>query len=197
MLSGGEIRINKRNIVSQTIIVENKNSTIADTVIAIIESDNFFEDPTRSKLFFAPTAKNMKSLSGTVALHAIISPYVNLGITDRVSIGGYLIPLPFNSFFAFISQVNIYSNQFYDIATGIFYLKKIKKQEDDNYFLYGVTTYSNKSLMFNIGSGYSPISKNYFLFWGGEISVSDDLKILSDNWFLSSGTTSLSLGILV
>ncbi|MCF6271065.1 MAG: hypothetical protein L3J41_15235 [Melioribacteraceae bacterium] len=156
-----------------------------------------YKDPTRSKLFMAPTAKNLEAFSGMVGLYAFIIPYANLGITDRISIGSFLFPLPFNSSVAFNGQVNVYSNNPYDIATGVFYFHSLKNSGVDSYFLYGVATTSTNNRMVNILSGFNPLTKNYFISIGGEIKVADEIKIVTDNWYFSSDENNIffSLGL--
>lgn len=183
--TSAEFRFKKPNIVHQTLVLSNLENNDSTSMSNFIEKPPY-KDPTNSKLFISPTAKNLEACSGMVGLYEFIIPYANLGITDRVSIGAFLIPLPFNSSVAYNGQVNVYSKKPYDIATGVFYFHSLKKSGEDNYFLYGVTTISSNTKMINVLSGYSPLTNNYFISIGGEIQISDEIKIVTDNWYLSS-----------
>ena len=45
-------------------------------------------DPRNSRLMFAPTARSLRAGEGYVAVYEARLPFVQVGITDRISIGG-------------------------------------------------------------------------------------------------------------
>lgn len=194
--TGNQFRLNKSDIIQQTPYFADLGCS--DSTSSSDISDRLsYKDPTKTKLFISPTAKNLEAWSGMVGLYEFIIPYAHLGITDRISIGAFLMPLPFSSSVAFNGQVNFYSNEQLDFASGLFYFHSLEKSGEDSYFLYGVTTFSTNNRMINVLSGYNPSSKNYFISIGGEIKVADEIKIITDNWYFSSdeNSTFFTLGL--
>jgi hypothetical protein len=168
--------------------IENKFS-VPDSIL--IFEETYFEDPTRNELLFAPTAKNLKSGNGVLGVRNFFLPYTSLGISNRISIGttGFILPVPFSPLFYLVStQINIYSTTNFDAATGVYYLINLHNNESMPYF-YGVTTYSNSKYLLNIGAGFGAIKSDYFVFVGGEYRYDETSKLITDNWFLTNGTT--------
>ena len=209
--SGSEIRINKKSIVKKTVIV-NSNLELSNLPITQVEIDTIeaFEDPTRSKLFLAPTAKKLKAGSVSIGAQEFLLPYFSVGITDWLSFSTSTYLLPISTGFLVLSlQANVLSYKSSDIAIGVlesfsFSLASFKYRKWKNYF-YGVYTISNTNYMFNIGLAVLPsIGEMYptingldesFLFFGGEIKIDNTSKIITDNWIFSNGISIFSLGL--
>lgn len=61
-------------------------------------------DPHDTRLFFAPTARSLKRGEGYVGVYEIFLPFVQVGVTDRFSIGG--------------GTPSIFARDFHPYATG-------------------------------------------------------------------------------
>ncbi len=209
--NSNEIRISKQNVIRKTEIINNTNRKFykPKKVIKTDDSVEFFEDPTRSKLLLAPTAKNLKAGSVSIGTHEFLLPYFSVGITDWLSFSTstYLIPIS-TGFLVLSLQANVFSYKSSDIAIGVlevfpFSLLPLNNIKLENYF-YGIYTLSKKNYMFNIGlavlpstdilPGITGIDKS-FLFFGGEIKIDNTSKIITDNWIFSNGISIFSLGL--
>ena len=212
--NGNEIRISKQNIICKTKITNNTNEVFfkPKKVISTNDSAEVFEDPTRSKLFLAPTAKNLNAGSVSIGTQEFLLPYFSVGITDWLSFSTSTYLLPISTGFLVLSlQANVFSYKSSDIAIGVlesfsfsFSLASFKYRKWKNYF-YGVYTISNTNYMFNIGLAVLPSTGEMypiingldesFLFFGGEIKVDNTSKIITDNWIFSNGISIFSLGL--
>jgi len=210
--NGNEIRISKQNIIRKTKITNNTNRIFYKPKKAIntYDSAEVFEDPTRSKLFLAPTAKNLKAGSVSIGTQEFLLPYFSVGITDWLSFSTstYLLPIS-TGFLVFSLQTNVLSYKSSNIAIGVlesfsFSSPNYNYRKWKNYF-YGVYTISNTNYMFNIGLAVLPSTGDMypmingidesFLFFGGEIKIDNTLKIISDNWIFSNNLSIFSLGL--
>ena len=54
----------------------------------IVNGEAWQEDPNPTRLFFAPTGRSLKKGEAYFGVYEILLPFVQVGITDRISIGG-------------------------------------------------------------------------------------------------------------
>jgi hypothetical protein len=208
-LAGSEIRVNKKSVTSiKEVVVEiakdSQNSTMLlgneIDLISHHEADSiknsFYKDKTENRLFLTPTARNLKKGSGNVGVHELFLPYVSVGIIDRisVSVSMYIFPHLVNGVFFFSSQVNLYSDNYTSVAVGGFIADALGGGWGNPY-LYGVTSVGEDRGFVNLGIGVAPNSKNLFFTVGGEYRLSAGGKIITDNFFLSTGEGLGSIGV--
>ncbi len=187
--TGDEIRVNKRFIISRKIITPDKVRT--DT---LMHKPEVSQDPSVCKLFLTPTARNLKAGKGYVALNELIMPNAAIGLTDWLSVSGYVFLLPINqAYFFFSVQGKIYENNFSSVALGgVMRMDLINFQ--NNYELYGIYTLYNSKLMLNIGGGIDFVTKNILFTFGGEVDINGKNKLITDNWFMGNGEFILFFG---
>ena len=53
----------------------------------IVNGELWREDPNPTRLFFAPTGRSLKQGEAYFGVYEVLLPFVQVGITDRISIG--------------------------------------------------------------------------------------------------------------
>ncbi|MGH2575499.1 MAG: hypothetical protein ACRDFC_07350 [Ignavibacteria bacterium] len=169
--------------------------------------DKWFPDPNESRLFIVPTGKTLPAgqwyVSTLAVLPIVFLPFVNVGVTDFISIGGGVSLIPFSEYqFYYISpKVRLLNFKYFQFSTGFLHINTFSKLSDNGFSLfYGVGTLGTKFTSLNLGVGY-----NFFEGWlkrdavfqiGGEIRAGENNKIISENWFHPSFEIGLiSLGM--
>lgn len=163
------------------------------------------EDPSRTRLFFAPTGRTLRRGEGYFSDAYVFFPSFQGGLTDRVSFGGgmSLIPgvgLGEQAYFV-TPKVGIIARPKLNVAVGALVAGVPDFFEDSPVGLaYGVATYGDEdaSLTFGSGFGFSRSSTSQALFLlGGSTRLSRTIALVSENYVYSGdGTNGLvSAGI--
>lgn len=174
-VSGAEIELNKIQI--EEIINERSDYVTGD-------------DPNRSRLFFAPTGRNLQGGTGYFAVNELLFPMLAFGITDYITVAGGISLLPgvddqlyyFNGKFNFLNKKDI------NVSAGIFYTNVTSGESGDGVtVVYGNGTYGTKEASLTLGLGLSfnkgESSGQYpLIIVGGEVKVSNSAKLISENW---------------
>lgn len=162
----------------------------------------FQADPNDSHLFLAPTARSLPPGKISFMVYELFFPVLSVGITDYFMISGGFSLFPG---LAIDEQVKYFSAKIspltdskFQISFGSTYF--VTWEKNDFAVGFGTTTYSSGRLGITagVGFGYSnnEIMKNPVLILGGEFRMSDNTKLISENWFWSGEEASfLSLGI--
>lgn len=188
LLSNTEAKIEKSSITKREKITKN-----------LYNGQYWIDDPNRTRLFFAPTGRGLKSGSGYVSVYEIFFPMVAFGIFDYITISGGISLFPGSSkqLLYFAPKITPFQNDDFAISVGDFYLK-IPSYSSNNYIniLYSVGTISFSKGAITMGVGYETNSQNPILLLGGELRVSRYAKLITENWFLGgSDLKFVSLGI--
>ena len=142
-------------------------------------------DPNRTRLLFAPTGRTLSAGEGYFSAYEIFFPFLAIGITDFITLAGgvTLFPGAEQQIIYITPKVRAVHLDNFDLSGGILYCHI----EDENFgILYGVTSYgtSRASLTLGLGWGFvnGETADNPALMIGGEIQVSNSVKILTENW---------------
>ena len=85
-------------------------------------------DPNPTRLFFGPTARSLKQGTGYVGVYEIVLPFVQVGLTDRISFGAGT-PLIFGSGsahpFWITPKVQIYSSESVQASVGVMHFLNV------------------------------------------------------------------------
>ena len=188
-LSNLEIKVPKENIIEREIFKGQ-----------IEEGEFWNSDPNKTRMFFAPTGKSLKSGEGYFAVYEIFLPFIAVGVTDWFTLAGGMSLLPGAEKQAFYLAPKITPIQItkFDASLGILYIAIPDEQGAG--IGYAVATYGTEktSLTFGLGFGFSgdDFTDRPIVLIGGEIRVSKSIKLLSENWFvLSADINFLSLGL--
>jgi hypothetical protein len=172
--AGLELSLDKKMIKQQKVI---KGEWRGDTYLRA--------DPNRTRLLFAPTGRTLSAGEGYFSAYEIFFPFLAIGITDFITLAGgvTLFPGAEQQIIYIAPKVRAVHLDNFDLSGGVLYAHV----EDENFgILYGVATYgtSRASLTLGLGWGFvnGETADNPALMIGGEIQVSNSVKILTENW---------------
>jgi hypothetical protein len=152
------------------------------------------DDPNPTRLFFGPTARSLKQGAGYFGVYEILLPFVQVGITDRISFGAGT-PLIFGESsshpFWITPKVQVYSGRSAQASVGVMHFLNVG---DGNLGIaYAVATRGSTDSAVTGGVGYaydrSYDSKNgtAVVMIGGEHRVTRGMKILTENYIFNGG----------
>ncbi len=156
------------------------------------KGEYWFENPNRSRLFFAPTGRALKDGEGYFAAYEIFFPFVAIGITDYVTLAGgmSLIPGIDSQIFYFAPKLTPVSTENFDMSIGLLFL--VSPGSGSRSIVYTVGTYGNDYASGTLGIGYgfefnSDSGGESVLMFGGELRTSESFGLVSENWIFPSG----------
>jgi hypothetical protein len=159
-------------------------------------------DPNQTRLLFAPNARSLEAGQGYFSAYEIFFPFVAVGVTDFVTLGGgmTLFPGASDQLFYLAPKVRAVHLQDFDLAGGLLYLNSTGGSSDGVGILYGVGTYgtSNAALTVGLGWGFAEgeVKDKPILLLGGEARISNSVKLITENWIPPNSDVSLlSFGI--
>lgn len=143
-------------------------------------------DPHATRLFFGPTARQLKNGRGYFADYYIFFTSAAYGISDVFSLAGGMSILPGLGFdeqvYYLMPKLTFELNDNIGVGGGLMYLNLF--DEIDFSLGYGVATFGKTNAV-TIGTGF-PIGgevKNPILLLGGELQLSNRTKLITENWF--------------
>lgn len=159
-------------------------------------------DPNHTRLLFAPTARSLKSGQGYFSAYQIFFPFLAVGIADFLTLGGGISLLPGleNQIFYLAPKITPLQVKSFSAAGGLLYVNSTEGSDDGVGIYYGIATYGNQNaaLTFGLGWGFygSDIADKPVVMVGGELRVSNSVKLITENWIPpNSDVTFLSFGI--
>ena len=157
------------------------------------------DDPHERRLFFAPTARSLPRGKTSVGLYGLM-PFVQVGVTDRFSVGGGT-PLFFgfdesNRPFWVTPKLQLLNRGDTQVATGLFHM--LNGDGDALGIAYSVLTRggADKSGTFGLGYAYdNDGGGGAVVMVGGEQRARSNLKWISENYIWKGGRGLLSGGV--
>jgi len=173
----------------------------------IHEGQYWFPNPNATRLFFAPTGRTLKRGEGYYSNTYLFIHGANVGVTDRLSIGGSvsLIPSSGEQLAYATPKVGVYESDNLNVSVGAL-LGYNGFGDDDTQrqfgILYSVATVgsADASATGGIGWGYqgSRLSSTPALMLGGAARMSRRTALVTENYYVSGTTDSgvfLSYGV--
>jgi hypothetical protein len=198
-------RENEQEVVLRTqagAVVTARRADVASLrlVSGRIERGEFLRsDLHRTRLFFAPTARSLKQGEVSFGVFQFIAPFVQVGVTDRISVGGGT-PLLFgfddwDRPFWFTPKVQVIDTRNAQGAVGLLHVFDISG--DGAGIAYGVGTIGNSDNAFTGGAGmtYAGDSRGWIVMGGAEGRVSRFMKLMTENYIWQNGDGILSGGV--
>jgi hypothetical protein len=153
----------------------------------------------RTRLFFAPTGRSLKRGEVSFGVFQFVAPFVQVGLTDRISLGGGT-PLLFgfedwNRPFWFTPKVQVVNTKNAQGALGLLHVFDV--DGDSAGIAYGVATFGNTDNAFTGGAGmtYADDSRGWILMGGAEGRVSRNVKLMTENYVWKNGDGLVSGGV--
>jgi hypothetical protein len=155
----------------------------------IVEGEFKRYDPNRTRLFFAPTGRALKQGEGYFSTYQIFFPFLAVGVTDFVTLAGgiSLLPGADEQIYYFAPKVTPLHLEKVDISAGMLYINATGSDFSGVGILYGVGTYGTQEAALTAGLGWGfaqgEVAHKPVLMLGGELRVSNSVKLLTENWF--------------
>jgi hypothetical protein len=159
----------------------------------IVNGELWREDPNPTRLFFAPTGRSLKKGEAYFGVYEVTLPFVQVGVTDRLSIGAGT-PLIFGDFerpFWVTPKVQLLGRRSTTLSAGVMHFFNV----DDAAIgiAYGVVTQGSADSAVTIGAGYSYARTDEddagsgVLMIGGEHRISRRIKLVTENYAFKGG----------
>jgi hypothetical protein len=158
------------------------------------------EDPNATRLFFGPTGRSLKKGEVYFGVYEVLLPFVQVGITDRLSIGAGT-PLVFGDFdrpYWVTPKFKVVEHGSTAASVGVMHFLNIADQANIG-IAYGVVTQGSTNSAISVGGGYAYArwdGDDYrtdddagaaVLMIGGEHRVSKRMKLVSENYVFKGG----------
>ena len=157
-------------------------------------------DPNATRLFFAPTGRSLQKGQTYLGIYEFVMPFVQVGITDRFSIGGGT-PLIFGIEdwerpFWVTPKVQLLDTGRTQVAAGV--LHAFDSDGDGGGIAYTVFTRGDdaKALTAGVGLAYATNGGTSPVFMiGGEGRVRRNMKAITENYIWKDGHGIVSAGV--
>lgn len=198
MIAGAEIAVARADVIS-----------LANAEGRIVDGEFWPRDDNTTRLFFAPTGRSLPRGRGYVGVFEIMMPFVQVGLTDRVSFGAGT-PLIFGMEggrpFWVTPKVQVVDTRGAQVAAGLLHFAN-PGGDGDVGIAYGVATLGDgdAAATFGVGYAYSREGDDHrdrdeggramVAMVGGERRVSRRLKLITENYVWEGGGGLLSGGL--
>jgi hypothetical protein len=183
---GGQVELRREAIVGIRAV---KGSIVNGTFVA--------SSGTPTRLFFAPTARPLARGEATFGVYEVLLPFVQLGVTDRFSIGGGT-PLLFGGDgdrpFWVTPKLALYAREALHVSVGAIH---VFGAEEGAGVAYAVATKGRPegAVTLGVGFAYSGRSRSAVFMVGGEKAASRRIHLITENWFWKGGYGIISGGL--
>jgi len=156
-------------------------------------------DEHRSRLFFAPTGRSLRRGQVSVGVFEFLAPFVQVGVTDRISMGGGTpLVFGFEDFerpFWITPKVQVFDNGKAQAAVGVLHV--FDGGGESAGIGYGVATFGSADNAITVGAGiaYDGEDEGALFMIGGERRVRSNLKFTTENYITKSGNGIMSGGL--
>jgi hypothetical protein len=162
----------------------------------VVNGEVRLRDPHGSRLFIGPTARSLRRGEGYVTLHQFMMPSMQVGITDRVSVGAatplffYGEPHPF----LVTPKVQLLAREKLQLAAGTIHLLNVSG--DSNGIAYGVATIGSRDHAATVAFGYaySGNERRPVAMLGAEARESRRVKWFAEGWLFGADDGLVTVG---
>ncbi len=157
-------------------------------------------DPNTTRLFFAPTGRALRRGEAYVGVHQFIVPAIQVGITDRLSIGGGTPLLFFGDGdgrpFWITPKLQLLDTGRVQVAAGAFHGWGM--DGDAGGIGYVVATFGSAAGSVTGGGGVAYAGdggRTYVAMFGADRQIRRNMKLISENYVWGSGDGLVSAGL--
>ena len=160
-------------------------------------------DANTTRLLFGPTGRSLKQGEGYIGVYEFMMPFVQVGVTDRISIGAGT-PLVFGSGTShpvwITPKVQFISTGRLDVSAGAMHFFNVDDATVG--IAYTVMTYGTPDSAFTAGAGYAYEGNDddysagsVVVMVGGERRLSRRTKLITENYWFEGNDGIASLGL--
>jgi hypothetical protein len=152
-------------------------------------------DPNPTRLFFGPTARSLKQGEGYAGVYEILLPFVQIGITDRVSVGAGT-PLIFGDGsahpFWITPKVQVFESASTQASVGVMHFLNVGNGTLGIAYVVGTRGSADSAITGGIGyaydRSYDTTNGAAVVMIGGEHRVRRGMKVMTENYVFNGGT---------
>jgi hypothetical protein len=181
--SGAAVEVNQADVVS-----------VRPVTGRVVNGEFLPADPNPTRLFFAPTGRSLRQGEGYVGVYEIMLPFVQVGLTDRISVGAGT-PLFFGGGtehpFWVTPKVQVFNGTSTQAAVGVLHFMNVG--HGNLGIAYSVVTHGSADSAVTAGVGYA-YDRTYddhsgagVVMIGGEHRVSRGVKLVTENYIWRGG----------
>lgn len=161
---------------------------------AMHDGEYWPEDPSRSRLFFAPTGRMLRRGETYFADAYIFFPSVQVAVSDQFTIGGGMSVFPVvaisDQIFYVTPKLGVYASPTVNIAVGALVAgARVFSDNSPAGIGYGVATVGGEDASVTAGAGFGfekgNASSTALLMLGGSQRVSRSIALVTENYLLS------------
>ena len=158
-------------------------------------------DPNHTRLFFGPTGRALPRGQVYFGVYEFLLPFVQVGVTDRISVGGgtplvfFFDEEGFDRPFWLTPKVQVFNGQTVQASVGVF---QGFGGGSSAGIAYGVVTGGSKigSVTGGVGVAYnSDGDRTVIMMAGGDRQVTRNVKLVTENYVWQSGAGIVSGGV--
>ncbi len=151
-------------------------------------------DPNPTRLFFGPTGRSLKRGSGYFGVYEILLPFVQVGLTDRISFGAGT-PLIFGDGSAhplwITPKAQLYAGESVQASVGVMHFLNVGDGNFGVAYVVGTKGTTDSAVTGGVGYAYDRSYDNKngaaVVMVGAEHRVTRGMKILSENYIFNGG----------
>lgn len=183
----------------------NQIETIRTARGRVVDGRFLPEDPNRTRLFFAPTARPLERGQGYISSYFLFFPFVGVGVSDRITLaaGTPILPNAMGELFYVAPKVTVASRPDLDLAVGALAFFATRELDEGSIGLvYGVGTFGGPDQAVTVGSGWgfalggrsSRIESDPVILLGGEFRAGERVKFVTENWIVPTAGAGIITG---
>lgn len=157
-------------------------------------------DPNRTRLFFAPTGRSLRQKEVSFGVYEFFMPFVQVGVTDRLSVGGGT-PLVFGLSegdrpFWVTPKLQVFASERAHVAIGTMHVFTPNDEGGGIAYVTGTLDRREGSVTAGYGRIYTGFDGGgHVVMVGGEAQVARNIKLLTENYMWKSDSGLLSGGL--
>lgn len=163
---------------------------------SIRNGEYWFPNPNNTRLYFAPTARNLKKGEGYFADYFFVFPGIAYGVTDNITIGGGMSIIPGvdipDQLFYFTPKIGGEISKDLNVAVGALVATVPDSFDSDAPttagIFYTVGTYGTPDVSVTAGIGYGYVDDELadkpMVMVGGEKRLSRRMSFVTENWMV-------------
>jgi len=183
-----------RTTVGATIeVARSQVATVAVVAGRVVDGTFWPADPNTTRLLFGPTARALKRGDSYLAVYEISLPFVQVGLTDRISIGAGTLPYFGEGTphpFWVTPKVQVFAGSKTAVAVGVLHFVNFGDYSAG--IGYGVLTHGTAESAVTVGLGYGYVAGEGhggapMVMVGGEHRVARRVKLVTENYAFRGG----------
>lgn len=184
----------------QVVIVLAGSSAAAAQEAGRAVADTPTVDVNTTRLFFGPTARSLPKGQVYLGVYEFFMPFVQVGVTDRFSIGGGTpLVIGFEDFdrpFWVTPKLQVLDTGRTRVAAGVFHAFDVSSSGGG--IAYGVVTHGDSDASFTAGAGMAYAvdgGRAAVVMVGGDARIRSNIKVMTENYIWQGGDGVLTGGV--